>query len=336
MSEEIEVKRSDRRDVDLAPGFRKDPNDERFLARLNAALAPHEEAEYQDHVSGPPTLHVLGVPRSGTTLLTQAIGTHLPVGVINNLVAAFWAAPCYGIRLSKKLLCPLRSRFESTYGRTREIEEPHEFGYFWAAMLGYRDQVEPTAAERADVDWVRIRRVLLNMVHAEGRPLAFKSFMLGWYIEEMLNALPQTCFVWIRRDPVQNALSLLRARREYVASEDAWVGLKPKEHVWLRERTICEQVAGQVVFLDAALQREVTRARGRNVLELSYEEFCSRPAQALDRVRELLQANGASMEALAATGVPDRYEAARFERSSTPHYEEVERAVALTQASVAT
>ena len=84
--------------------FRKDRKFEEHLANFNEILAPHEEAEYLARPETFSTLHVVGVPRSGTTLLAQLVASHLNIGCINNLIAAFWRAPVYGVRLSRKLL----------------------------------------------------------------------------------------------------------------------------------------------------------------------------------------------------------------------------------------
>ncbi len=117
-----------RKDPELAPEYKKDPAEEAFLERLNNILAPYQEEDYQDLEEIYPTLHIIGAPRSGTTLMSQLISSHLNIGYINNLIAAFWQAPVYGIRLSKKLIPPgVSSSFRSSFGRTTYIHEPHEF-----------------------------------------------------------------------------------------------------------------------------------------------------------------------------------------------------------------
>ena len=87
----------------LAAGFRKDPAEESFLDDLNLRLATFHDAEVTEQPEHFPTLHVVGPPRSGTTLLMQLLAAHLEVGYINNLIASFWRVPLYGIRLSKKV-----------------------------------------------------------------------------------------------------------------------------------------------------------------------------------------------------------------------------------------
>src|SRR5688572_19796215 len=110
---------------DLTEEFAKDQSDEVFLERLNLALAPRAEADYLELAETYPTLHVVGVPRSGTTLLYQVVSSGLEIGFVNHLVAAFWLAPVYGLRLSRKLgLDRWASSFESAFGRTPDVGEP--------------------------------------------------------------------------------------------------------------------------------------------------------------------------------------------------------------------
>jgi len=278
---------------DLAEPFAKDPAEEELLERLNAALAPHEEADYLDVEEVYPTLHVIGVPRSGTTLLYQVIASGLEVGFVNNLVAAFWLAPVYGLRLSRKLgLHRQTSAFESTFGRTPAITEPHEFGYFWNHHLRYPDLCEQPPGHEESIDWERLRKVLLNLAHANGGPMAFKPMLLTWHLERMVEHMPRTCYVWIRRDLAETALSLLRMRRSLRGSEAAWTSLRPHGPRWLEGEPPWRQVAAQAVALERTIAAAAARLGPDHVLELDYETLCASPRAVLGQVRDLLGAKG--------------------------------------------
>jgi hypothetical protein len=280
-------------DPELAPAFAKDPAGEEFLERLNAILAPHADAELLELEEEYPTLHLVGVPRSGTTLLYQLVAAGLEVGYVNNLVAATWRAPVYGLRLSRKLgLDRAESSFESSYGRTRGITEPHEFGYFWNDHLRYPSLAEQPAGHEATIDWPYLRRLLVNMAHENRGPMAFKPMLLVWHLETMLEHMPRTCYVWIRRDLRQNALSLLDMRRSLFGSYDGWASLRPGGPDWLEGEPPWRQVAAQVIMLDRVLEQAFERLGPRHVLSLTYEELCSAPSETLERIRDLLGSKG--------------------------------------------
>lgn len=299
---------TERVDPAVADEFRKDPADERFLESLNDRLSAHERADYDPGIAERwPTIHVIGPPRSGTTLATQLIAAHLDVGCVNNLVAAFWDAPVHGIRLSKKLLpIPAPSTYASRYGRTQTIGEPHEFGYFWASMLGYREMAEPSPDQVAAVDWARVRTTLMHMNAAWGRPTLFKSFMAAMYLPGLLRALPRTVLVRMRRDPVDNALSILRMRHQYAATPDEWVSLRPREYAWLKDESIPRQAAGQVTFVHAAIDRGLAALDEPHphVLDVDYATMCADPGRFLDALQTTLAAAGADVARLHAAPEP--------------------------------
>ena len=281
-----------RRDPELAEGFRKDPAEESFLEGLNAALGPFEEEGCRDLPERLPTLHVVGAPRSGTTLLYQVIASGLEIGYVNNLVAAFWLAPVTGVRLSRKLGLDAASgsSFDSSFGRTEGLGEPHEWGYFWNHHLRYPDLAERGPGHEELIDWAGLRRVLVNMAEAGGRPMAFKPMLLIWHLEAMLRHMPRTCFVWIRREPRDTALSILRMRRSLLGSYDDWASLRPRDAP--AGATPWEQVAAQVVLLERVLEGAAARLGPDHVLPVRYERLCAEPGAVLREIRDMMGAKG--------------------------------------------
>jgi hypothetical protein len=315
-----------RKEPELTEAYRKDLEDEKFLERLNAILAPYQDEDYQDLPEIYPTLHIIGAPHSGTTLLSQLISTHLDVGYINNLMAAFWRAPIYGIRLSKKLIPrSIPSSYCSDFGRTVGIQEPHEFGYFWSSVLGYEEMLQQPESFEQSINWPRLRLILINMTHAFGRPVVFKSFFLGWHIAKMQEVLPKTCFVRIRRDPTQTAISILKQRQKYLGSVGKWVGLKPAEYRWLKDEPYWRQVAGQVYYLEKSMTEQIQKVEGRNVIEVIYEELCRNPKRILEQVKNLFERNGVKVAWLSEP--PDSFEISLEKAVSDQVYDQVKKAI---------
>jgi len=67
--------------------------------------------------------------------------------------------------------------------------------------------------------------------------------------------------------------------------------MKPREYSWLRRESIPVQLAGQVLYLERMLDRQVASVDGRNVVESSYEMLCEDPNRVLGEVDELLRRN---------------------------------------------
>lgn len=290
---------------ELAEDFRKDPADEEFIGALNAALSGFEAESLRDLPERLPTLHVIGAPRSGTTLLFQVLASGLDIAYVSNLAAAFWRAPVTGMRLARKLGVDRleASSFDSAFGRTAGVAEPHEFGYFWNHHLGYPDLRERPASHEETIDWDHLRRVMINMAERAGRPIAFKPMLLLWHLERMASAMPRTCFVWIRREPRLTALSLLKMRRGLRGSVDEWASLRPAEP--LDDEPPWRQVAAQVVLLERTIARAATALGPERVLRVDYAELCADPASVLGRVADLMERHG-HRPALR-PGVPDGF-----------------------------
>lgn len=281
-----------RKDPTLSDAFAKDAEQEDFLEGLNRTLAPRAEAGYRDLPEQYPTLHVIGAPRSGTTLLYQLVAGELRLGYVNNLIAAFWLAPCDGIRLARALgLHELSgSSFDSSFGRTSGVLEPHEFGYFWNHHLRYPDLAEQPPGHEQTIDWAQLRRVLINMADAYERPMAFKPMLLTWHLPAIARQMPASRFVWIRRRPRDTALSLLKMRHSLRGSYDAWASLRPREAP--ADEPPWRQVAAQVVLIEREIERAAAAIGADRVLQVSYEQLCADPGAAIADVADLLAAAG--------------------------------------------
>jgi hypothetical protein len=275
----------------LVGSHRLDESDERFMERLNDALAQFEEESCAAEVEGSlPGIFVVGAPRTGTTLLVQLLASHLEIGWISNLAAAFWRAPCTGIRLHRRLLGDdLESSFHSRAGRTDAITEPHEFGYFWTHLLGH-GLTEPEPGSR--VDWPATRRTLLHMNRAWGRPIVYKAFQLGFHVTEAVAAMPGSLFVHVRRDPVDTALSIIRTRIAMTGSDENWISLRPRGFEAYLDRAPTRQVAWQVLAIESMLTRQLEQLPAANVVELDFDDLARRPGAVLERVRTALETQG--------------------------------------------
>lgn len=277
-------------DPPLSAAFAKDPADEALVAQLNATLAPLEDEGYRDLPETRPTLHIVGAPRSGTTLLYQVIAAALEVGYIDNLTATFWRAPVTGMRLARKVGVAPSTGFGSDFGRTAGVGEPHEFGYFWNHHLAYPDLCERDAGHEARIDWDRLRRVIINLAAARGAPIVFKPMLLIWHMEAMVRAMPRTCYVWIHRDPRDTALSLLRMRQAVRGSIDEWASLQP--HLARGESDPYRQVAAQVLLLERTIAAAAERLGPATVLPVRYERLCAEPNAVIGEIRAMMGAKG--------------------------------------------
>jgi Sulfotransferase family len=283
-----------------------------FLASLNALLAEHELAHYRDLDERHPVIHVLGLPRSGTTLGLQLIAAHTDVAYIDHIAAAFWRAPTVGLRLSRDLRrqLPHRSSYESDHGRTATLTEPHEFSYLWSSLLGLEFGLESLVQPDPDhrVDWANVKRVITNMCAVVERPLAFKSFHVIWHLQGLCQTLPRTVVVLIRREPLAVAQSLVRMRESLYGSREAWASVRPREYSWLKDEDYATQIAGQIFYVNRVIEEGCRFVPAQGLVEVTYDELCRSPRSFVDRVVEAvgLQGGEARVTSTPPTSFPRR------------------------------
>jgi hypothetical protein len=142
---------------------------------VNRALTIKERQLVARHrVPGAPIIFIVGVPRSGTTLLYQLMARHLNVVYISNAVARYWLAPLWALRRGA---AEASIELRSDLGRTEGDAAPHEFGWFWefhAPAGGLHHQPE---AELDAFDWDLIAAELEAIAGWAERPLVLKSLV---------------------------------------------------------------------------------------------------------------------------------------------------------------
>lgn len=270
--------------------FRKPAEIEDFLGDLNNTLKNNESRYYRDLEDEYPIIFLVGLPRSGTTLATQLIANSFDIGYINNLIARFWMAPIQGIKLSQ-ILIPENPglNYQSNYGKTSEINNIHEFSYFWIKWLKM-ENMPPYDPElvKHEIDWPGLKKVLLNMADEFKKPLLFKAINPGYHITTLSELLPRSLFIFLDRDPIDIASSLYLARIKYYGNPDIWCSAYPTNYNELRDLSFSDQIAGQVYFLRKLYMDQIDKLHNSKKLIIKYDELCKYPISFITTLNQKL------------------------------------------------
>lgn len=274
-------------------GYYKDENDEGFLRHINTLLQSDEKKSYRELQEVHPTIFVFGLPRSGTTFMAQLIAHSFDLGYINNFMARFWLAPVTGIRLSGIILGKEAApNFESHYATTSRLDDLHEFGYFWRHWLK-KDNVDEILRSREmeeTINWTGLKNIILNIHAAFGKGWICKNIFGAYHIRNHLDLLQKSFFVYIERDPLDVAISIMDARRKFYSDPSIWWSTIPYEYPEIKDLPAEEQVAGQVVFLRKLYEQEIERAGEERVIRLNYRQAAAKPLETVlhiyERIRE--------------------------------------------------
>jgi K+-transporting ATPase A subunit len=89
--------------------------------------------------------------------------------------------------------------------------------------------------------------------------LVFKGMMFNWNIDFIHSLFQKVLFINLEREPLYNIDSLLHARESFFGSLDNWYSFKPPEYYALKGKKPIEQVAGQVLFTNKAIEQQFQR-----------------------------------------------------------------------------
>jgi hypothetical protein len=253
-----------------------------------------------------PPLLVVGAPRSGSTLLYQLLVERFDVGYLSNLHCRLFGAPSFVERLARGRLTPGGGTYSSVHGRTSGGRAPSECGEYWYRFFRKSPQYTPVA----EADPARLRRLraaVRALGNAAGRPLVFKNLVCSLRLGPIGNALPEAVFVFIRRDLVDNAHSLLASRLRIHGDYASWWSVEPPAVERLSGLPPHEQVVEQVRAVEAVIEADREYLGRERFLELRYEDVCDDARGAMQAVASFAAARGVPL-------VPRREVPERFER----------------------
>ena len=280
--------------------LKKDEKTENILGIMNEDLKRNHKRLILDceAVNSFPFIFVCGLPRSGTTLLMQLLSNCLDVGYINNLIARFWSAPLYGIVLSKILLSAEKEKIQdytSSWGKTKYIDGPHEFSYFWHEWFHPHDCPAEMGIDLEKIyhatDWQELKKILLNMAHYFNKPVLFKGMWPAYFLKKFVELLPRSLFIFISRKDEDVAMSLYRTRLKYYGDPNTWWSLYPAEYANLKDLPWYEQIAGQIFFLTEYYSRQIENIDEKHFLQINYNDLCQSPMEVLTAIQTRLDMN---------------------------------------------
>ncbi|MBS7548319.1 sulfotransferase [Dietzia massiliensis] len=240
---------------------------------MNTAL----ESEFARDTPGRsdlPTAQIVGLPRSGTTILYQVLARTARFGYPSNVMAFFWKAPHVGAYLQQRLsLAAPELELHSLAGRTREPLGPHEFGYFWRNALGHsRNSVAP---DRAPMRPQELQNTLSLINSAFDKPTVFKNLLAVSHVELFGTQLQNQYFLNIVREPIEVAASLLLVRDRLGLDVNEWFGTIPADDNILFDNEI-KQVTHQVQSLTSTIRASGIHSQSF-CLTIDYRDLCARP-----------------------------------------------------------
>jgi hypothetical protein len=231
-------------------------------------------------------LFILGLPRSGTTLVYQYIIHRLEAAYFLNSMRYSFFWPCLDTSLRLRGGRVYQSDFKSRYGTTRGPMAPHEGGEFWnrffdkEAYQKFRD-IHPDSINH-------ITKTVRCLQETFGSDLFVnKNVKHLLRIDALAGIFPDCRFLVVERDLADVALSLMRSRMKLFGRYDRWFSVRPENYNELLRLEPPEQVAGQVRHLARTQERDLGSLDPSRVSRILYRDFCKDPEDVFNRFPSL-------------------------------------------------
>lgn len=242
-----------------------------------------------------PPVFIVGVPRSGTTLLYQLMMSAFKFAYIPNAANTWYQCPISATRWALRWCQPYESSFSSTHGYEQGCLAPSEAGNIWNRWFPYekREGFNYTPAgwlsESAQSE---IYRFIAHIEQLFDAPFLTKNVKMSVRIPALREMFPNALFIHISRDPLDAALSLLVVRRK---NNKEWWSVLPKEFDELEALPELEQVCKQVYYTQQNIVIDLKGIPNR-VSSLPYATVCQQPHQTINELAQFFERAGINLK----------------------------------------
>lgn len=288
--------------------FERNPYLEMFLKEINENLEFTEKELLNGQYEVRPVVLVMGALRAGTTLTTQWLANTGEFAYPTNLLSRFYNAPIIGAKIQRLLLDPKYNfrneitdfsneiSYASQNGKTKGALSPNEFWYFWRRFFHYEnlsvdyipdEKLEPVFNKEVFV------KELMGIAEVFQKPLAMKGMIVNYNIPFLDRMLDNVVFIHVKRDPCTNIASVLEARKRQLGDERKWYSFRiPQMQELLKLEDPAMQAAGQIYYINQAVEGGLQNVSEERKMEICYEDFCDNPKHYYQLLCEKLKKQG--------------------------------------------
>lgn len=152
-----------------------------------------------------------------------------------------------------------------------------------------------SADEEKSVDIAGFRIGIAALEMGFAKPFAMKEMILQYNLSLLLRIFPKALFLFVQRELLSNACSLMEARQRHTGDRSTWFSVMPPGYEALLSQSPERQVAGQVLLTNRPIAKALGALPEMNRLIYDYEELCASPSEWLDSVVEKAHGLGARL-----------------------------------------
>ena len=252
----------------------------RFIYKVCSPLVSFVERIRVNKKSRPklveyPPIFIVGAPRTGSTVLYQSITNQADVLYIDNLVCLFFSNFLFGFWLSNSIFKQkAHNCFQSEYGDTSNYgwHAPSECGSFWYRWLpANRHFVDHNEIAIEDIEEIKVE--IAETSNYFKKSIIFKNLNAGQRLRMLVKAFPDAKFIFVRRDPLYTAQSIIKAKRKLKIPGNQFWSIMPPNVDELKKLDWHEQIVKQIYYIEKQIAEDLQLFPKQNVYEVNYTEL---------------------------------------------------------------
>jgi len=180
-----------------------------------------------------------------------------------------------------------------------EAYAPNECAEWWYRF--FRRQPAYVPLDDADIRKMqKMRRSVAALTNAQNKPMLFKNLYATLRLRPIIEYFPESLFVVIERNELENAHSLLEGRRRLYGSYDDWWSVEPPDIASLRTLPAHAQVVEQIRHIRMLIKNDITKSgiSLNRIHRVSYEDLCANTNGCLDNFSRFLLGHGITVDRL--------------------------------------
>ncbi|MEN8202215.1 MAG: sulfotransferase [Bacteroidota bacterium] len=248
----------------------------KYSAPLNRLLEVKKLRKYGQMAPGSAPLFIVGLPRSGSTLVYQVLTHMFNVTYIDNLMTLGRETLFFSAWLSQLFFRDrAHGSFTSAYGNTWEsgLHAPSEAGALWYRWIP-RELVYVDENSLTEKNKLSMTRNIWALINRYRKPLLIKNLYFSTRISLIRSLFPEAKFILVRRDPVYIAQSIYLSRlKNCKEPESEWWSVRFPGYEGFLGKPLEEQVARQVYELDTLLKKDLVGVEKESLFEIAYESL---------------------------------------------------------------
>ena len=223
-----------------------------------------------------PQLFILGLPRSGTTIVYQYVVHRLKIAYFTNGVGKYHLSPCLVTFFQNRIYGNYKSDFKSNYGKVKGPVAPREAGGFWSRFFGIEQYILYQDVGVSHIN--RLQNTIACIQHIfDDKPFVNKNVKHLLRIDALSKIFPNSFFLVVNRDLNDVALSNIRGRYKLLNDPKQWWSAKPPNFEELKNLPVAKQIASQLTTLRNKMESDLSELPYKRIIRVNYERFCKEP-----------------------------------------------------------